>query len=76
MRFRGQTGKEQRRLEGPLAWAFQQGLQQLDGTVPFDWRVCHGNIGFSQEAAPHFPKSSAVLEEYAKDLKKVFEEYP
>jgi hypothetical protein len=59
-----------------LAWAFQQGLQQLDGTVLFDWRVSHGNISFSQEAAPHFPKSSAVLEEYSKDLRKVFEEYP
>jgi peptide deformylase len=47
VRFRGQKGKEEKRLKGPIAWAFQQGLQQLNGTVPLDWRVNHGNFRFT-----------------------------
>jgi hypothetical protein len=63
-------------LEGFHAWAFQQGLQQLNGRIIFDWRINHGNISLHEDAVEYFPRTSSVIEEYCKDLKKVFQDYP
>lgn len=63
-------------IEGGLAFAFQQSVEQLNGTILFDWRVNHGKVLFEKEASEYFPKSTAVIEEYVSDLKKVFDEYP
>lgn len=38
--------REERVIEGGLAFAFQQSLEQLNGTLVFDWRVNHGKMFF------------------------------
>ena len=68
--------KRESAVKGQRAWVLQQVCQQLDGVVPLDWRVNHGRISIKAEVVKYFGKSSAIVEEYSKDLKKLFEEYP
>lgn len=77
VRYRNQLHiKEEKELEGFTAWAFQQGLQQLNGRILFDWRINHGNICIHEEAVQYFPRSASLLEEYCKDFKKLLQDYP
>lgn len=47
VRFRnGRNEEEEREVEGLGSFAWQQGVEQLAGTILFDWRVNHGNLYF------------------------------
>lgn len=68
--------KIEERLSGFMSFMFQHGYDYIVGRNILDWRLHYGNIALREEVQKKLPKTHEVIEQYSRQLKKVFEEYP